>query len=179
MAAEPPAPEPAAPAPPAPAPPAPPRYAGVQGLLEAARSGLDRLTPEQAATALADGSLMVDIRPAWQRAAQGEVPGALVVERNHLEWRLDPNSDARLPPAVPGQHWVVICSEGYTSSLAAASLLSIGVPACDVIGGIQQWRADGLPMVAGPTRTERVCGSEPLPDLGDLGGPHVEDVAAD
>jgi rhodanese-related sulfurtransferase len=156
-----------------------PGYAGVDGLLRAARAHLNRLTPGQAAAALAEGARMVDIRPAWQRAEEGEVPGALVVERNHLEWRLDPTSDSRLLPAVVGQRWVVICSQGYTSSLAAAALQSIGVPACDVIGGIQQWRADGLPVVPGPTRTERVSGSGRLLDLGDFGSPHVEDVAAD
>lgn len=155
------------------------RYAGVAELLAAARSALDRLTPDQAATALAEGALMIDIRPAWQRAEEGEVPGAWIVERNHLEWRLDPTSSSRLPAAVPGQRWVVICSQGYTSSLAAAVLLSIGVPASDVIGGFEQWRAAGLPVMPGPTRTGRVAGSGPLLDLGDLGGPHVEDVAPD
>jgi rhodanese-related sulfurtransferase len=155
-----------------------PRYAGVDGLLAAARAAVERLTPDEAAAALADGALMVDIRPAWQRAEEGEVPGALIVERNHLEWRLDPTSSSRLPAAVAGQRWVVICSQGYTSSLAAAALLSIGVSACDVIGGIEQWQAAGLPMTAGPTQTERAVGCGLL-DLGDLGGPHVEDVAPD
>jgi len=157
----------------------PPRFTGVAELLAAARSVLDRLSPGQAAAALAAGALMVDIRPAWQRAEEGEVPGALIVERNHLEWRLDPASSSRLAAAVPGQRWVVICSQGYTSSLAAASLLSIGVAACDVIGGFEQWQAAGLPVVPGPTRSGRDAGSGPLPDLGDLGGPHVEDVAPD
>ena len=94
-----------------------------------------------------DGALLVDIRPAAQRTIEGEVPGALVIERNVLEWRLDPTSDARLPQAVGHDVRVlVLCSEGYTSSLAAAALVEIGLHrATDVEGGFQAWRAAGLP----------------------------------
>jgi rhodanese-related sulfurtransferase len=127
------------------------RFASVEELLAAARRDLDRLRPAQAAQALADGALLVDIRPAAQRAAEGEIPGSLVVERNHLEWRLHPSSDARLPSAVAGQRWIVVCSEGYTSSLAAAALNSIGVPATDLDGGFVAWAADGLPTSTGTT----------------------------
>jgi rhodanese-related sulfurtransferase len=98
----------------------------------------------------------VDIRPAWQRGEDGEVPGSLVVERNHLEWRLHPGSDARLPQAKVGTRWIVLCREGYASSLAAASLVSLGLPATDVDGGILAWRAAGLPVVEGTTPVEQV-----------------------
>lgn len=132
------------------------RYASVEALLEAARADLERLTPEQARDAVAAGARIVDIRPQWQRVADGEIPGALVVERNHLEWRLHPASDARLPQAVEGQRWIVVCTEGYTSSLAAASLSSLGVPATDIIGGLHAWRAAGLRVVSGGTPVEHL-----------------------
>ena len=133
-------------------------FGSVDELLEAAREGLTRLTPDEAAEALASGALIVDIRPEWQRRELGEIPGSLVVERNHLEWRLHPDSDARLPLAAAGRRWIVYCTEGYTSSLAAASLVSLGLEATDVIGGIQAWREAGLPTVAGPTPVEQVVG---------------------
>ena len=135
--------------------PVPERYGSVEELLAAARRDLDRLTPGQAADAVSRGALLVDIRPAAQRAAEGEIPGSLVVERNHLEWRLHPASDARLPAAATGQRWIVVCSEGYTSSLAAAALNSIGVPATDVDGGFVAWAASGLPTSAGVTGADR------------------------
>jgi rhodanese-related sulfurtransferase len=127
------------------------RFASVDELLAHARAGLDRLDPALSAAAVRAGALLVDIRPAAQRAAQGEIPGALVVERNHLEWRLDPSSDARLPAATTGQRWIVVCSEGYTSSLAAHALNSIGIPATDVVGGFVAWAAAGLPTSASAT----------------------------
>ncbi|MHA3702590.1 rhodanese-like domain-containing protein [Jatrophihabitans sp. YIM 134969] len=126
------------------APPA--LYASVEELLAAARGGLPRLGPGAAAEAVRRGALLVDIRPAWQRGREGEIPGAVVVERNHLEWRLHPGSSARLPQAVAGQEWVVVCSEGYTSSLAAAALRSLGLPATDLDGGFHAWSAAGLPV---------------------------------
>lgn len=123
----------------------------VDELLAAARSRIDRVTPQQAASRVAAGALLVDIRPAAQRAAEGEVagavPGALVVERNVLEWRLDPAGEARLPQATGYDvDVVVLCSEGYTSSLAADALRSIGLAsATDVVGGFRAWVAAGLP----------------------------------
>ena len=120
-------------------------------LLAHARLTLDRLDPSDAADAVAGGALLVDIRPQAQRELEGEVPGSLVVERNHLEWRLHPDSDARVAAAAPGQRWIVLCSEGYTSSLAAYALNSIGVPATDVIGGFRAWQARGLPTTTGGT----------------------------
>lgn len=117
-------------------------------LLARARAGLRRLTPQEAAAAIADGAVLVDTRPESQRRAGGEVPGAVVVERNHLEWRCDPASDARIPEAVDHDvRWIVLCDEGYASSLAAASLRALGLHrATDVAGGFQAWRAAGLPV---------------------------------
>ena len=109
----------------------------IDAVLDAARTRLTRMPAEEVPAALARGAVLVDIRPAAQRAAEGEVAAALVVERNVLEWRCDPTSDARLPQAVDDDvEWVVLCSEGYTSSLAAAALKDLGLHrATDVIGG--------------------------------------------
>jgi rhodanese-related sulfurtransferase len=114
-------------------------------LLSAARARLSRLTPAEALAAVADGAVVVDIRPAAQRAEHGDLPGALVVERNVLEWRLDPTSEAALPVADDDLQVVVLCQEGYTSSLAAAALHDLGVlRATDVVGGYAAWVADGV-----------------------------------
>ena len=155
-----------------------PAYRGVDELLAAARVGLRRLEPAEVADELAAGARLVDIRPAWQRAAEGEIAGALIIERNHLEWRLHPHSASRVPAAVAGQRWIVFCSEGYTSSLAAAALRSLGVDATDLVGGVRSWREAGPPVRPGPTRVGQVAGDQPSVDWGDLGGPHVEDEAA-
>jgi rhodanese-related sulfurtransferase len=137
-------------------------YASVDEMLAAARSRISRLTPRAAADAVRDGALLVDIRPAWQRAETGEIPGAFVIERNHLEWRLDPHSTARVSAAADGQEWIVICAEGFTSSLAADSLVSIGVPAGDVDGGFSAWVEAGLPTVAsGPTAHDQIVPGAP------------------
>jgi rhodanese-related sulfurtransferase len=118
----------------------------IDELLADARLGLDRLTPGQASAEIAAGALLVDIRPAAQRAAEGEVPGALIVERNVLEWRFDPASPARLPQARYDLRIIILCSEGYTSSLAAAALRQLGVRAAtDLDGGFRAWSAAGLP----------------------------------
>ncbi|WP_135457620.1 rhodanese-like domain-containing protein [Mycobacterium sp. DL99] len=105
--------------------------------LEQARTRLRRLPASELPEALNSGAVLVDIRPAAQRAAEGSVPGALVIERNVLEWRCDPTSDARIPQAVDDDvYWVILCSEGYTSSLAAASLVDLGLHrSTDVVGG--------------------------------------------
>ncbi len=114
-------------------------------VLSAARARLDRLTPQQAALELERGALLVDIRPAAQRALHGEVPGALVVERTVLEWRLDASSPAALPVAHDDLRVIVLCQEGYSSSLAAAALRDVGVHrATDVEGGHLAWVAAGL-----------------------------------
>jgi flavin reductase (DIM6/NTAB) family NADH-FMN oxidoreductase RutF/rhodanese-related sulfurtransferase len=128
---------------------------GTEVLLTQARARLRRLEPWEAAAALDEWAALVDIRPAAQRAAEGEIPGALVVERNVLEWRFDPNGVDRLPLAHQDLHVIVICSEGYTSSLAAAALQDIGVHrATDVVGGFKAWRAAGLPTTGGSQATE-------------------------
>jgi rhodanese-related sulfurtransferase len=114
----------------------------VQELLAAARARLDRPDPQRAAEMVERGAILVDTRPAWQREQEGELPGALLIERNHLEWRLDPTSDARIPQAVDHDvTWIVVCSEGYASSLAAASLQDLGLRnATDLAGGYQAWK---------------------------------------
>ena len=120
----------------------------VDELLEAARTRLDRVDAVRAASLVAEGARLVDTRPQWQRADEGALPGALVVERNHLEWRLDPASDARIPQATDHDiTWIVVCSEGYSSSLAAASLQDLGLRnATDLDGGFRAWKAAGLPV---------------------------------
>jgi len=124
----------------------------IDELLTDARSRIDRVTPHEAATRIALGALLVDIRPAAQRAREGKVPGALVVERNVLEWRFDPASDARLSEATGYDvDVIVLCSEGYTSSLAADALRSLGLHrAADVAGGFRAWAAAGLPTRSTP-----------------------------
>jgi rhodanese-related sulfurtransferase len=125
----------------------PPVTRTVEEILDAARSRLRRLTPPQAFAEVSRGAWLVDIRPAEQRAREGEIPGALVVERNVLEWRFDPASRARLPQVNGYDHRaIVICSEGYASSLAAASLQDLGHgDATDVDGGFKAWASCGLP----------------------------------
>ena len=120
----------------------------VDALLDEARARLRRLSPAEAADACAAGALLVDIRPAAQRAQEGEVPGGRVIERNVLEWRLDPASPDRIPEVTDhDQVVVVLCSAGYTSSLAAATLQDMGFRnATDVAGGFQAWKAAGLPV---------------------------------
>ena len=121
----------------------------IDEVLADARARLQRVTPEEASLAIAQRSaLLVDTRPEWQRRAEGEVPGAILVERNHLEWRLDPTSEARIPEAVDHDvEIIVMCWEGDSSSLAAASLQDLGLHrATDLIGGFVAWRAAGLPV---------------------------------
>lgn len=118
----------------------------IDRILHSARERYERLPAEQVPDALRRGAVLVDIRPAAQRAREGEVPGALVIERNVLEWRCDPTSDARLPQAASDDvEWVILCSEGYTSSLAAAALLDLGLHrATDVVGGYHALVAAGV-----------------------------------
>ncbi len=125
----------------------PPAPRSIDAVLEEARGRIDRLEPAEAAARVAAGALLVDTRPVAQREADGEVPGALLVERNVLEWRLDPASDARLPEATGHDvEVIVLCNEGYASSLAADSLRTLGLHrATDVVGGYQAWAAAGLP----------------------------------
>jgi len=121
----------------------------IDEILADARARLRRLSPEEAAAAACQGALLVDIRPAAQRASEGEIPGVLIVERNVLEWRFDPACEARLPIAAYDLQVIVVCSEGYTSSLAAAALQDLGVHrATDLAGGFRAWAASGLPVRA-------------------------------
>ena len=120
----------------------PNRARTIGDVLADARSHLRRLTPAQADAAHHAGAVVVDIRPAAQRATEGELPIAIVIERNVLEWRFDPTSDAALPFAHHDLEVIVLCQEGYTSSLAAAALQELGIHrATDVIGGYAAWRA--------------------------------------
>lgn len=122
------------------------RTNGIEEVLSSARARLRRLSPEEAFTAVRENdAVLVDIRPEAQRAAEGSIPGALIIERNVLEWRFDPSSSARLKIATSHDLQVIVfCSEGYTSSLAAAALQDIGLwRATDIVGGFQAWRLKG------------------------------------
>jgi rhodanese-related sulfurtransferase len=128
---------------------------GIDAVLTAARARLDRLTPCQAHESTRSGAVLVDIRPQLHRHTEGGIPGAVVIERNVLEWRLDPSSDSRLPVADYNLHVIVVCDEGYTSSLAAAALKDLGIHrATDLIGGFRAWRTAGLPTTT-PLSTSR------------------------
>jgi rhodanese-related sulfurtransferase len=124
----------------------------VEQLLAGARSRLRRLTAEEAFAAMRDGAQLVDIRSERQRAADGVIPGARFVARNVLEWRLDPACPHRDPSlADRDTPLVLLCDEGYQSSLAAATVQRFGHrPVTDVIGGFRAWRAAGLPVQRDP-----------------------------
>ncbi len=125
-----------------------PEPVGIDDLLERVRADLDRVTAREAFAEAAGGALLVDIRYAALRERDGLIPGALVVERNELEWRLDPQGSHRAAEATGHDlRVVVVCNEGYASSLAAVSLRQLGLyRATDLIGGFQAWRAAGLPL---------------------------------
>ena len=120
----------------------------IDDVLAAARRRLDRVTPEQASAEQSRGALLVDTRTSEQRARDGVIPAALVIDRTVLEWRLDPTSPTRLLQANGHDVRVIlICAQGYSSSLAAASLQDLGlVNATDVVGGFEAWKAAGLPV---------------------------------
>ncbi|HEY7136559.1 MAG TPA: rhodanese-like domain-containing protein [Acidimicrobiia bacterium] len=114
----------------------------VDDLLAAARARLRRVEPGELDGERAAGALVVDIRSIEQRERDGELPGAIVIPRNVLEWRLDPTSEHRIPEAGAELRVIVVCDEGYASSLAAATLQDLGVArATDLVGGYQAWRA--------------------------------------
>ncbi|MEU9073451.1 rhodanese-like domain-containing protein [Kitasatospora sp. NPDC004745] len=119
----------------------------IDDLVERAREGVHRPRAREAYQSQLEGALLVDIRPAAQRAAEGEIPGTLIIERNVLEWRLDPTGSHRIPEASGYDvEVIVVCSEGYASSLAAASLRELGLHrATDLDGGFVGWAAAGLP----------------------------------
>lgn len=124
----------------------------ISDLLEAARSRLERLDPHAARRAVEQGALLVDVRSEQQRERDGTIPGALFHPRNVLEWRADPASghdDPRLSGDLE-RTLIVVCNEGYASSLAAATLKDMGFSrATDLAGGFQAWRAEGLPVAHG------------------------------
>lgn len=127
--------------------------ATVDDLLVDARRSIVRLSPAEAFAAAGRGAFLVDIRPEVNRRAEGEIPGALVVDRNVLEWRLDPASEAKLPEASYHAWIILVCNEGYASSLAAASLQQLGIRrATDLDGGYRAWRAHGLPVTPATDR---------------------------
>ena len=131
---------------------------GINEVLAEARTRLDRLDAREAYAAVRAGAVLVDIRPQINRDLEGGLPGAAVIDRNVLDWRLDPASDARLPIAGYDLHVIVVCNEGYASSLAAAALQNLGIRrATDLVGGYRAWRAAGLPTTepAEPIDTRR------------------------
>jgi rhodanese-related sulfurtransferase len=119
----------------------------ISQLLEECRSTLDRVQPESLAAEMAAGALVVDIRPFEQRLRDGDLPGAVVIDRNVLEWRLDPTSPHRLADAPSrDQRVILVCNEGYSSSLAAHTLQRLGLPrATDLVGGYQALSSANLP----------------------------------
>lgn len=120
----------------------------VDELLHDARASLRRVDAAETAAAAARGALIVDIRPYELRSRDGLIPAALVIDRNVLEWRLDPTGSHHIPQVTShDQRVIVVCDEGYASSLAAVSLQQLGLlNATDLIGGFQAWKAEGLPV---------------------------------
>ena len=113
----------------------------VDRLLDQSRSRIERVDAADLAGRVADGALVVDLRPSQDRERDGAMPGAVVVERIHLEWRLDPTSEHCLPEATPDRAVILVCNEGYASSLAAWNLRLLGVDgATDLVGGFRAWR---------------------------------------
>jgi rhodanese-related sulfurtransferase len=140
----------------------------VDELLVRARERLDRVTAEEALGAVRDGAVLVDIRSEAQRSRDGEIPGAIFHPRNVLEWRCDPASghdDPRLSGDL-GRRIVLVCDQGYASSLAAATLQDLGFSrATDLVGGFQAWKAAGLPVQRTPSAgSSRTAYARSLPD---------------
>ncbi|PPK62379.1 rhodanese-like domain-containing protein [Actinokineospora auranticolor] len=124
----------------------------VDDLLADARSTLTRVDPHAALRLQEGGALLVDIRPIANRAAEGEIPDAVPIERIHLEWRLDPGGSHRIGGFTRDTPVVVLCNEGYASSLAARDLQRLGLAhATDLVGGFRAWKAAGLPVREGGT----------------------------
>lgn len=147
---------------------------GIGRRLVDARRHLVRVSPRQAHAAVAAGALLIDTRTESQQRIQGLLPGALRIDRTVLEWRLDPGSDYRIPAATSyDQRVVVVCSQGYSSSLAAAELQRIGLPnATDMVDGVEGWLAAGLPVL--PYSPDLEAGARPIRPL-----PALTDPASD
>jgi len=111
----------------------------IDALLAQARAGLDRVEPGRLDEELASGAVLIDIRTVEQRQRDGELSGAIIIDRNVLEWRLDPTSPDRLPVASSADiRYILVCNQGYSSSLAAATLRDLGLSrATDLVGGYQ------------------------------------------
>jgi rhodanese-related sulfurtransferase len=123
-------------------------------LMEAARARISRLEPREAQAAVDEGALLVDIRGDWNREQDGIIPGSVHIPRTVLEWRLDPHGPWRNAHVDPRRRLVLVCDHGYSSVLAAASLVDMGFAgAGDVIGGYEAWRLAGLPVAPAPPRT--------------------------
>ena len=123
---------------------------GIDHVLSRARADIERVSPHEAALLQRDGGLIVDIRPESDRSADGRVPDALHLERIVLEWRLDPAGPHRIPDLRPDQPVILMCNEGYASSLAAAQVRELGLTrATDLVGGFRAWSAAGLPLAIG------------------------------
>jgi rhodanese-related sulfurtransferase len=129
-----------------------PKPRSIEEILAEARARIRRLGPADALAAVRAGALLIDMRPVWQRIRFGDFPDAILIDRNHLEWRLDPASDARIKEAVGYDvEYVIACQEGYSSSLAAATLIDIGLhKTADLTGGFEAWVEAGLPIEPGP-----------------------------
>jgi rhodanese-related sulfurtransferase len=124
----------------------------IDEVLAHARAELHRVTPQRADELRRAGALLVDIRPYANRLAEGEIPDSVPIERIVLEWRLDPAGEHRLPGFTADTPVVVLCNEGYASSLAARDVRQLGVRSVtDLIGGFRAWRAAGLPVRPGAT----------------------------
>jgi rhodanese-related sulfurtransferase len=130
---------------------------GVDRVLAEARKGIRRYTPHEVEAARMRGALIVDTRTETQRAETGELPGAVVIDRTVLEWRLDPAGDARIPEAIGYDvEVIVVCRQGYSSSLAAESLRRVGLHrATDMVGGVEAWQQAGLPLHRDPADVRR------------------------
>jgi rhodanese-related sulfurtransferase len=124
----------------------------IDEVLAEARTRIRRLDPLQARASVGEGALLIDMRPVWQRIRFGDFPDAILIDRNHLEWRLDPASDSRIKEATGYDvAYVIACQEGYSSSLAAATLVDLGLhKTADLTGGFQAWVEAGLPIKPGP-----------------------------
>ena len=125
-------------------------YRPAELLIEVARSKLFRLEPNHAAFAMRMGALLVDIRYKEQREPDGDIPGAIHVNTNEVEWRCDPDSDFRHPLIDHGSFLILICNQGYKSSLVAADLIDMGLShkvITDVVGGFEAWKASDLPII--------------------------------